>query len=145
LPEPDLALHDLSGPARTAADPRISKARRMSGPAQERQWITRSLAGPAIWTAHFFLLYGGHSLLCAIAPVASRGTAWMLLASSASIGGLVMIGLLVVQELRPMRRREREANGHAFARAVLLGLASLSAVGLLWTMMAAAALAPCAP
>jgi hypothetical protein len=117
----------------------------MSGPAQERQGTTRSLAGPAIWTAHFFVLYGGHTLLCAIAPSASSSTAWMLLASSASIVGLVLIGLLVVQELRPMRRPEREANGYVFGRAVLLGLASLSAVGLVWTMMAAAALAPCAP
>ena len=117
----------------------------MSGPAKQRQWITRSLAGPAIWTAHFFVLYGGHTLLCAIAPAASRSAAWMLLAGSASIGGLVLIGLLVVQELRPVRQPKREANGHAFARAVLLGLASLSAVGLVWTMMAAAALAPCAP
>jgi hypothetical protein len=116
----------------------------MSGPVKERQWITRSLAGPAIWTAHFFLLYGGHTLLCVIGPAASRSAAWILLASSASIGGLVLIGLLIVQELRPMRQPERETSGYAFARAVTLGLAALSAVGLIWTMMTAAALAPCA-
>jgi phage protein U len=117
----------------------------MSGPAKQRQWITRSLAGPAIWTAHFFVLYGGHTLLCAIAPAASRGTAWMLLAGSASIVGIVLIGLLVLQELRPMQRPERETSGYAFGRAVVLRLGSLSAAGLVWTMMAAAALAPCAP
>jgi hypothetical protein len=68
----------------------------------------------------------------------------MLLAGAASIGGLVLIGLLVVPEFPSARQPERKANGYAFARAVVLGLAALSAVGLVWTIMAAAALAPCA-
>ncbi|WP_291865537.1 hypothetical protein [Bradyrhizobium sp.] len=104
----------------------------------------RVLIAPAIWFAHFSVLYASEALICT-GPPADRGTTmgWtVLLATAAASAGLVVLvaGLLRSGNTAPPTS---DPGGSWFRRASLL-LALLSALGIIWTTLPTAVLPACA-
>jgi hypothetical protein len=104
----------------------------------------RMLIAPAIWFAHFSLLYAADALIC-IGPPADRGTTmgWMVgLATAAALAGLI---ILVARLLRSKKIvTPRSDNGTAWLRRTSLLLALLSTLGIIWTTLPTAILPACA-
>jgi hypothetical protein len=99
---------------------------------------------PALWFAHFGVLYGAEALLCT-PPAAARGTlVW--------IGALFTVATLAALAWFALQRRPRpsadRADAHigaAFLRSVGLLLTLLAALGVVWTAFPIAFLPVCAP
>lgn len=97
------------------------------------QWML-CLASPALWAAHFFVLYASHALICARGGP-GQGS-WLLLAVLAGISGLGALAAVAGAA------HGRCAAG--FPRDVALTLAALSFLGVLWTTIAVAVIPACA-
>lgn len=104
----------------------------------------RVLIAPAIWFAHFSVLYGAEALIC-IGPTADRGTTlgWtVFLATAAASTGLIT---LVVRLLRSGKMAPRKSeDGTAWLRRTSLLLTLLSALGIVWTTLPTVVLSACA-
>jgi hypothetical protein len=100
------------------------------------------LAGPAVWAAHFFVLYGAHALICARMGASAPGGLWPFLAASAT--ALALLGLAGIIALRVRFGARRNGRSEArFSREVAIGLALLSMLGVVWGALPAALMAPC--
>jgi hypothetical protein len=106
------------------------------------------LMGPAVWTAHFMVMYGAHTLVCAGAG--GQGThdrSFLALAAAVTAMALfVLVGFVVWCLVRG--RRESRAQGAAdqatFVRQISIMLALLSMLGTIWVALPALLVAPCA-
>jgi hypothetical protein len=98
------------------------------------------LAGPAVWAAHFVVMYGAHALICA--RVAANGVnLWLAVAASATALALLALAGIIAARVRRSRAR---SNGHAmFARDLTIALAALSMLGVLWVALPVAVMPPC--
>ena len=102
--------------------------------------VARWLAGPLVWTAHFFIVYAAESLIC------SRGggaTAHLLLVAAATIAGLLV--LLAVTAYSWRMASEQDAAAPAFMDKVAAGLGLLGVLGMIWTALPATMLSSCQP
>lgn len=103
----------------------------------------RMLIAPAIWFAHFSLLYAAETLIC-IGPPADRGTTmgWsVLLATAAALTGLIILAARLIRagKIAPTRPED----GMAWLRRTSLLLTLLSALGVIWTTLPTAVLPAC--
>lgn len=110
----------------------------MRGDGREREALGL-VAGFAIWSLAFALLYGAHGLACGlgIAPAATRTALLVLLGAHVAV-----LGWLVGWLLR--RFRSAQAKPLRFVRGVSLALAIGAAGATLWIGLPVAALAVCA-
>jgi hypothetical protein len=104
----------------------------------------RMLIAPAIWFAHFSLLYAAETLVC-LGPPAERGTTmgWMVfLITTAALSGLIILAdrLLRSGNAAP----PRSDHGSAWLRHTSLLLTLLSALAVIWTTLPTAVLPACA-
>ena len=76
------------------------------------------LAGPIVWAAHFFLVYGVEAVICTRAASPSVAMRWIIVAATA-----VALGVLFVLVLRLMEEHEMPS---AFLRQVPITLALIS-------------------
>ena len=76
-----------------------------------------ALAGPIVWAAHFFLVYGVEAVICTRTASPSVAMRWIIVAATA-----VALGLLIVVVLRQWRTRDADA----FLRQVQITLALIS-------------------
>ena len=100
------------------------------------------LAGPSVWAAHFFVLYGAHALICARMGTGAPSLLWPSLAASAT--ALALLGLAGIIALRVRFGARRNGRSEAmFSRKLAIGLALISMLGVLWGALPAALMAPC--
>jgi hypothetical protein len=107
------------------------------------------LVGPAIWSAHFMVMYGAHTLVCAGAA-AGQGmherSFPAIAAAATGVALLVLVGFMAW--CLALGRQESRAQGAAdqarFARQVSIMLALLSMLGTIWVALPALLVAPCA-
>lgn len=97
------------------------------------------LAGPVIWAAHFFLLYGLEAPLCSRAGFTNPAALFGTIASVATAGALAALTIVLTMLLRRAARR-----GSTFLNRIATGLALLATAGVLWVAMPAVLLQACA-
>ena len=105
--------------------------------------LLRVFVPPALWFAHFGVLYGAEALVCT-PPAAARSTLiWVgAVATVATLAALAWFAIMLRR--RSSADRADEHTGAAFMRGVALTLALLSALGVLWTVFPVAVLPVCA-
>jgi hypothetical protein len=107
------------------------------------------LVGPAVWTAHFMVMYGAHTLVCA-AAAGDQGThdrSFLPIAAAATGVALLVLAGFVVWCLALGRQESRAQSAPdqaRFARQVSIMLALLSMLGTIWVALPALLVAPCA-
>ena len=103
----------------------------------------RVLIAPAIWFAHFSLVYAAEALIC-IGPPAGRGTTmgWIvILATAAALTGLIILAARLLRSGNAAP--SRSDRGKAWLRRASLPLTLLSVLGVIWTALPAAILPVC--
>jgi hypothetical protein len=103
----------------------------------------RMMIAPAIWFAHFSLLYAAQTLIC-IGPPADRDTTmgWtVFLATAAALTGLIILAARLIRagKMAPTKPED----GTAWLRRTSLLLTLLSALGVIWTTLPTAVLPAC--
>lgn len=98
---------------------------------------------PALWFAHFGVLYGAEALVCT-PPAAGRDVLiWIgAIATVAALAALAWFAVLLRR--RPSADRTDQHTGAAFLRSAALLLALLAALGVAWTAFPLAVVAVCA-
>lgn len=106
--------------------------------------LLRVFVGPGLWFAHFTIVYGAEALICR-APGASAGRAMTMLGGAATVAVLLALAAFATILLRT-RRATDSAASHAGANLLhgtALGLALVSAIGVIWTAFPLALLPVC--
>jgi hypothetical protein len=106
------------------------------------------LAGPVVWAAHFFLLYGAEALLCTGPGAAARGGQLLPLAAALTAAAVACLLGIVAWQFRFRRRARRATEGIAgtlFWRDAPTALAGLAMLAVLWVAYPAMLLPACAP
>jgi hypothetical protein len=104
------------------------------------------LAGPIVWAAHFFIMYGTGALTCAVAPASARNTIFQVIGTATTVIAVAtLIGLVVRGFARSRSRRHAESDfaGSSFLRHGGIALAGLALLGVLWVALPTAFLAAC--
>jgi hypothetical protein len=105
------------------------------------------LAGPTLWAAHLFLVYGPQSALCAVGRTGDAGesfvTVLVLLVTALFAVPLVFL-LAAPGTAARLLRFETEAADRRFSIAVMRWLSALSLVGVLLAGAAVLLVDPCA-
>ena len=100
------------------------------------------LAGPAIWAAHFFVLYASEGFLCAAGPLAADAVRLISLTATT----IAVATLLVFLGWQAQRgwRRQRAAAIDAY-RDISMGLAVMALLAVIWSALPAILLPVCTP
>jgi hypothetical protein len=102
-----------------------SSARRSGGAGA--LWL---LFGPAVWAVHFTLLYGAHTLLCALAGGAATRVV-PLVVITATAAALAILTVPLVRAPTSYRRPPPDPVS-AFIRSTTVWLLVLSVIAVLW-------------
>lgn len=106
--------------------------------------LLQLFAGPAVWFAHFVVLYGAEALICTPPLASPRAMSWIALV--ATLAAIAALGAFVAMALRrPVPDPANRRHDAAFLRGTALLLAVLSAVAMVWAAVPAALLPVCAP
>jgi hypothetical protein len=100
--------------------------------------VTRWLAGPLIWTAHFLIVYASESLVCTRGGGAATH---LVLVAAATLAGLIVLLAVISQSRRAAS--DHNAPGQAYMDKVATGLSLLGMLGLIWTALPATLLSAC--
>lgn len=94
-----------------------------------------ALMGPAIWAAHFLLMYAAQTVACTVSAASSQGlaVAWMALSA---IAAAALVTILGYQGKAALMARPEDASGR-FLRHLQIVLAALSLIGVVWLTLAA--------
>jgi len=105
--------------------------------------LLRVFIPPALWFAHFGVLYGAEALVCT-PPAAARATLiWVgAIATVAALAALAWFAVMLRR--RSSADRADEHTGATFLRNAALLLALLAALGVVWTVFPVAVLPVCA-
>jgi hypothetical protein len=101
------------------------------------------LAGPAIWFAHFTLLYGAEALICT--PPFAPPSMMIWISVAATLAALGALGVFAAYTVRRTAEAARSHSDAAFLRVGSLLLALLSAIAMIWVALPTAILPVCAP
>jgi hypothetical protein len=104
------------------------------------------LVGPVVWALHFTILYGAHTLLCAVRGP-DGGRAVMLVAVVATGAALAMLAVAMLGARSPRAEAgssDRTAAA-AFVRSATSWLIVLSAIAIVWAGAAALVVPACGP
>lgn len=100
--------------------------------------VTRWLAGPLVWTAHFLIVYASESLVC---TRGSGAATHLVLVAVATLTGLIVLLAAISQNRRAAS--DHNAPGQAYMDKVGAGLGLLGMLGLIWTALPATLLSAC--
>ncbi|MFH1343765.1 MAG: hypothetical protein ABIL01_21535 [Pseudomonadota bacterium] len=104
----------------------------------------RVLIAPAIWFAHFSLVYAAEALIC-IGPPADQATMMGWIAALVTVAALAGLIILAARLLRSGNTApSRSDRSEAWLRRTSLLLTLLSALGVVWTTLPTAVLPACA-
>ena len=104
--------------------------------------LLRVFIPPALWFAHFGVLYGAEALVCT--PPAAGGHVLIWIGAIATVATLAALAwFAVLLRRQPSADRADEHTGAAFLRSVTLLLALLAAFGVVWTVFPLAILPVC--
>jgi hypothetical protein len=101
------------------------------------------LAGPTIWAAHFFLMYGAQTLICTGPGAAARRG--LLLPIDVALTAAAVSGLLYLMTSGRQAHQATEGAGRSlFWRDTPAALTALAMLGVLWVAVPPILLADCA-
>ena len=112
--------------------------------------ILYMLAGPLIWAAHLFLVYGPQSALCAFRVTGvAQVDVWLVSAFTAVVSLLAVVPLIWLlwrpkESARLFRADAFLDDDNAFQPVVMRVLAALSLAGVIWVGAAVLMLDACA-
>jgi hypothetical protein len=90
------------------------------------------LFGPVVWGAHFTLLYGAHTLICAVRGAAA-GRMVTLIVVIATVAALVALAVPFARALRLSRQPPSESTAlSGFIRSATVWLLILSTIAVIW-------------
>jgi hypothetical protein len=98
------------------------------------------LFGPAVWAAHFFVVYATEALACTPATAAPRQA--MLVITIATIVALAALAAFLAWQFRGKPRADDES---IFLRRISVGLALLAMLAVAWSGLPPALLPACLP
>ncbi len=102
------------------------------------------LAGPLVWTVHFFFMYAAATLVCVSSNSSGGGRIFVASASIATVVALLILGGLVFRQWKALRDSRRAASEAAlFMRRLSIALAGMSLMAVLWATFPALLLTPC--
>jgi hypothetical protein len=105
--------------------------------------LLRLVTGPAVWFAHFTVVYGAEALICTPPIGSPRAMVWTGLAATiAALAALIAFAMMLWRERIP-EEAPHEHTGAAFLRAAPLLLAVLAMLAVIWTSLPIAALSAC--
>ena len=98
------------------------------------------LAGPIVWAAHFFLIYGVEAVICTrtASPVAAMR--WIV-----AVATTAAIATLVIFIVRTLASRRKHSPAASFVPDVSLALALLSVAAITGVAVAGLTVAACLP
>jgi hypothetical protein len=100
--------------------------------------------GPAVWFAHFTILYGAEALICT-PPVTTAGAmTWIGIAATLVALAVLTVFAAMLVRSGHLAGERGEQSSPAFLHGVALLLALLSALGAIWTAFPIALLRVCA-
>jgi hypothetical protein len=103
----------------------------------------RPFAGPAIWFAHFSVLYGAETLACLGSTQPSSGWVWSVVAATVlALLALASVGAGAIQQRRSPNAPDE--NGQGFFVSITLLLVLMSFLGIAWTTLGAILVPVCA-
>jgi hypothetical protein len=115
--------------------------------ATSRRWLADLavlLAGPLVWAAHFFSVYGADALICTGPGAASRGEEVLPVAAVLTVAA--MVGLLgILGRQFAISRQARQTSKTLFWRDAPTALAALAGLAVLWAALPALLLPACSP
>jgi hypothetical protein len=111
----------------------------MSAPVRPLADFVACLAGPVIWTLHFFIVYGAETVVCLTASAPATTMQWTVIAATAP--ALVAIAVAVMRYPRDARGTDGATQG--FLRMLTLSLAALSTAAILATAFMGVRLPAC--
>jgi hypothetical protein len=100
-----------------------------------------ALAGPIVWAAHFFVIYGVEAVICTRAAVPFRAMQGISIVATAIAIGLLAV--LLIRQYRTQRRRGGDAA--AFLRDISVWLAVISIGAVAGVALSALRLPVCVP
>ncbi len=105
----------------------------------------RVLIAPAIWFAHFSVLYAAEALTCLVkTQERGFGMGWTIaLATAGALTGQIILIARLLRSGTPVR--PAPDDGMAWLRRTSLLLSLLSGLAIVWTTLPAVILPPCAP
>ena len=104
------------------------------------------LAGPTIWAAHLFVMYGTGTLVCKGAAADIANTRFAFIATAATLTAFAGLIYVIVRSLIGSRSRGQERGGAAavsFLPNLTVALAVLALFGTAWMVLPAIVLTPC--
>ena len=105
--------------------------------------LLRLFIGPAVWFAHFTVVYGAEALICTPPIGSPRAMVWTGLAATAvALGALTIFSVALWHERVP-EEAPHEHTGAAFLRSAPLLLAVLAMLAVIWTSLPIATLPAC--
>jgi hypothetical protein len=96
------------------------------------------LLGPAVWAAHFFILYATEALACTGASPA-RSVSW----SAAIATAVACIGLAAFLIWQLQNKAHTRPDAARFLRHISVALAGLAMLAVIWTAAPVLLLTPC--
>jgi hypothetical protein len=104
-------------------------------------------AGPMVWAAHFFVMYGVEALICTGPIAPSDNRYFQPVPIAATVLALVSLLCFLTWQWAWSMRDEPErgvGDGLRFLRRTSTALAALATLGVLWTALPTALLPACA-
>jgi hypothetical protein len=103
------------------------------------------LAGPLVWTVHFFFMYAAATLVCVNTGSGAGGGIFVASASIATVVAVLALGGLALQQWKVLRRLKKTASevSSFFMRGLSIALAGLSLMAVLWSAFPTLLLTPC--
>lgn len=100
-------------------------------------WV---LAGPIVWAAHFFVVYGPEAIICTRAASPAYAMRWVVAVATAAA-----IGTLAIFLFRQLVRRRKTRNTAAFLNDVSIALVSMSMAAIVGVAAGSLSLPACTP
>ena len=98
-----------------------------------------ALAGPVVWAAHFFVVYGLEAAVCTRAASPVLTMRWVIAAATAA--ALATLAAFLI----PRLRRRSESEDREFLRRIAVGLTFVSIGAILAVAASALSLPACVP
>jgi hypothetical protein len=100
--------------------------------------LLRLFVGPAVWFAHFVVLYGAEAMICTPGLAAAGAMTW-----AAAIATLAALAMLAGFSVLVLRRPAKTHGGAIFLRRATVLLAMLSAIAVIFVALPVAVLPVC--
>lgn len=112
----------------------------MTGETRPFRDFLYALAGPIVWAAHFFVVYGPEAIICTRAASPAYAMRWVVAVATATA-----IGTLSIFLFRQLIRRRKTRDTAAFLNGVSIALMLISMAAIAGVAAGSLSLPACTP